>query len=126
VNGFHFGIQIEMDDLLNAVGLMMKAPMNDVVVLQVKCNRSIRETTNYCLSSEIRKVICVNDKEHVIKALKCVNNNSRFGCAPFEIQTVAARRITRLIRQENIIVSIGWIVMHFHYAAVVCSHILQC
>lgn len=29
VNGFHFGIQTEMDDLLNAVGLMMRASMND-------------------------------------------------------------------------------------------------
>lgn len=56
VNGFHFGIQTEMDDLLNAVGLTMKASMNDVVVLQVKCNHSIR-VTNYCLSSATRTVI---------------------------------------------------------------------
>lgn len=56
VNGFHFGIQTEMDDLLNAVGLTMKASMNDVVVLQVKCNHSIR-VTNYCLSGATRTVI---------------------------------------------------------------------
>lgn len=55
VNGFHFGIQTEMDDLLNAVGLKMKASMNDVVALQVKHNHSIR-VTNYCSSSETRRV----------------------------------------------------------------------
>lgn len=55
MNGFHFGIQTEMDDLLNAVGLKMKASMNDVVALQVKCNHSIR-VTNYCSSSVTRRV----------------------------------------------------------------------
>lgn len=56
MNGFHFDIQTEMDDLLNAVVLMMKASMNDVVALQVRCNHSIR-VTNYYSSSETRKVI---------------------------------------------------------------------
>jgi hypothetical protein len=47
VNGCHLlDIQTEMDDLLNAVGLM-RASMNDVVVLQVKYNRSIRAMINW-------------------------------------------------------------------------------
>lgn len=45
-----------MDDLLNVVGLTMKASMSDVVALQVKCNRSTRET-NYCSSSETRREV---------------------------------------------------------------------
>ena len=48
MNGCHLlDIQTEMDDLLNAVGLM-RASMNDVVVLQVKYNRSIRAMINWC------------------------------------------------------------------------------
>jgi hypothetical protein len=46
VNGCHLlDIQTEKDDLLNAVGLT-RASMSDVVVLQVKYNRSNRATIN--------------------------------------------------------------------------------
>lgn len=56
MNGFHFGIQTEMDDLLNAVKPTMKASMNDVVALQVKCNHS-SHVINYYSSNETRTVI---------------------------------------------------------------------
>jgi hypothetical protein len=46
VNGCHLlDIQTKMDDLLNAAKLM-RASMNDVVVLQVKCSRSIHAMIN--------------------------------------------------------------------------------
>jgi hypothetical protein len=47
-----------MDDLLDVAGLM-KASMNDVVVLQVKYNHSIHAMINYCHSSNVnRTAIC--------------------------------------------------------------------
>lgn len=53
MNGCHLlDIQTEMDDLLNAVGLM-RASMNDVVVLQVKYNRSIRAMINWCWRGDV-------------------------------------------------------------------------
>lgn len=52
------------------------------------------------------------------------SDHLRFRCSPLEIQPVG-RAETRLVRQENVAVRVGWVVQKLHHAGVVGPHVLQ-